>query len=56
MAYRAKQGDVLILDFDPRAGNEQMGRRPALVASGDRPDLLEEVLDIVTGLFERSRT
>jgi mRNA-degrading endonuclease toxin of MazEF toxin-antitoxin module len=56
MTYRAKQGDILILDFDPRTGHEQKGRRPALVVSGDRPDLLEEVLDIVTGLFERSRT
>ena len=112
MAYRAKQGDVLILDFDPRAGHEQMGRRPALVVSGNRlndtcriavvcpitntdrgfplhvpldertrttgfvmceqlksldlearnacrlerlpPDLLEEVLDIVSGLFAKS--
>lgn len=27
------RGDVLILDFDPQLGNEQMKRRPALVIS-----------------------
>ena len=28
-----KQGDVIFLDFDPQAGHEQAGRRPALVVS-----------------------
>jgi mRNA interferase MazF len=27
----ADQGDVVWLDFDPRAGHEQAGRRPAVV-------------------------
>jgi mRNA interferase MazF len=27
------RGDVIILDFDPQAGREQMKRRPALVIS-----------------------
>jgi mRNA interferase MazF len=27
------RGDVIILDFDPQAGREQMKRRPALVLS-----------------------
>lgn len=27
------QGDIIYLDFDPQAGNEQAGRRPALVLS-----------------------
>ena len=33
MAYLPKQGDIIILDFDPNAGHEQSGRRPALVIS-----------------------
>jgi len=28
-----KQGDIIWLDFDPQAGHEQSGRRPALVIS-----------------------
>ncbi len=32
MAY-PKQGDIILLDFDPQAGHEQAGKRPALVVS-----------------------
>ncbi len=28
-----RQGDLVVLSFDPRAGHEQKGRRPALVLS-----------------------
>lgn len=28
-----KQGDIVYLDFDPQAGHEQKGKRPALVIS-----------------------
>jgi hypothetical protein len=28
-----KQGDIIWLDFDPQAGHEQRGRRPALIVS-----------------------
>ena len=35
MSYKAKQGDIITLDFDPQAGHEQQGRRPALVVSND---------------------
>ena len=28
-----KQGDIIIMNFDPQAGFEQSGRRPALVVS-----------------------
>ena len=31
--YVPEQGDIVFLDFDPQAGREQMGRRPALVIS-----------------------
>ena len=30
-----EQGDIVYLDFDPQAGHEQKGRRPALVVSND---------------------
>ena len=30
-----KQGSIVWLDFDPQAGYEQKGRRPALVISND---------------------
>jgi mRNA interferase MazF len=29
------QGDIIRLDFDPQAGHEQRGRRPALIISND---------------------
>lgn len=30
-----EQGDIVYLDFNPQAGHEQKGRRPALVVSND---------------------
>lgn len=32
-AYIPAQGDFVVMTFDPQAGREQMGRRPALVVS-----------------------
>ncbi len=32
-AYIPRQGDLVILTFDPQAGHEQKGRRPAIVVS-----------------------
>lgn len=32
-AYVPQRGDAIWLDFDPQAGHEQAGRRPALVLS-----------------------
>ena len=32
---RFRRGDVVYLDFDPQAGHEQRGRRPAFVVSDD---------------------
>lgn len=32
-AWVAKRGDIIGLDFDPSAGHEQQGTRPALVLS-----------------------
>ncbi|MCB9494218.1 MAG: type II toxin-antitoxin system PemK/MazF family toxin [Desulfobacteraceae bacterium] len=33
--YIPKQGDLISITFDPQAGHEQKGRRPALVVSKD---------------------
>ena len=33
MAYNPKQGDIVMMDFDPTKGYEQQGRRPAVVVS-----------------------
>ena len=35
MAYIPRRGDLVWLDFNPQAGHEQTGRRPALVISPD---------------------
>jgi len=34
-SYIPKQGDLISITFDPQAGHEQKGRRPALVVSKD---------------------
>lgn len=34
-AYVPAKGDLIAVSFDPRAGHEQRGRRPALVISKD---------------------
>ena len=36
MSYIPNQGDIIIMDFDPQAGFEQKGRRPALVISNNK--------------------
>lgn len=33
LAYIPRRGDIIRLDFDPSAGHEQQGTRPALVLS-----------------------
>jgi mRNA interferase MazF len=33
--YTPHKGDLVILTFDPQAGHEQQGRRPALIISND---------------------
>lgn len=35
MVYTPEQGDIILLEFDPQAGHEQKGRRPAFVASNN---------------------
>ena len=33
--YIPEQGNIIFLDFDPRTGHEQKGRRPAIVVSNN---------------------
>lgn len=33
--YKARQEDIIYLDFHPQRGYEQRGRRPAIVVSND---------------------
>ena len=47
MAYIAKQGDIIWLNFDPQAGHEQKGRRPAIVASNNRFNNFQKVAAMV---------
>ena len=35
MDYTPRQGDIIIMDFNPTRGHEQQGRRPAAVVSND---------------------
>ena len=35
MIYIPNKGDIIIMNFDPQAGFEQHGRRPALVVSNN---------------------
>ncbi|UNC92072.1 type II toxin-antitoxin system PemK/MazF family toxin [Candidatus Contubernalis alkaliaceticus] len=35
MAYIPEQGDIILLEFNPQAGHEQKGRRPAVVISNN---------------------
>lgn len=35
MSYNPKQGDIVLLEFDPQASHEQRGKRPALVVSNN---------------------
>jgi mRNA interferase MazF len=44
MSYVPRRGDVVWLSFDPQAGHEQAGRRPAFVLS-------PEAYNRKTGLF-----
>ena len=36
MAYLPRQGDIIILNFDPQIGHEQRGRRPGLIVSNEQ--------------------
>jgi len=46
MFYKPRSGDIIWLDFDPQAGHEQGGRRPALVVWGN------DTLDRMTNMAQ----
>ena len=35
MEYTPQQGDIVFINFDPRIGHEQKGRRPGLIISNE---------------------
>ena len=43
MAYIPEQGDIIFLEFDPQAGHEQKGRRPAFVVSNNTFNQLTKI-------------
>ena len=43
MAYIPEQGDIVFLEFDPQAGHEQKGRRPAFVVSNNTFNQLTKI-------------
>jgi len=36
VSYTPKQGDIVMINFDPQRGREQKGRRPGLIVSNDK--------------------
>ncbi|MCL1905549.1 MAG: type II toxin-antitoxin system PemK/MazF family toxin [Clostridiales bacterium] len=55
MAYTANQGDIIWLDFNPQAGHEQWGRRPALVVSNNSFNRFEKVTAMVCPITNTDR-
>jgi len=52
-AYVPKPGDVVWLQFDPQAGHEQGGHRPALVLSPERYNDLRGMMSISSAEISR---
>ncbi|MGN6033251.1 MAG: type II toxin-antitoxin system PemK/MazF family toxin [Thermomicrobiales bacterium] len=50
-----RAGEIWIVDFDPQAGREQAGRRPALIVSNDHYNMARNNLFIVCPLTTRDR-
>jgi len=53
--YKAKQGDIIWLDFDPHVGNEQGGKRPALVISNNTFNTIRKSNAIVCPITNTDR-
>ena len=41
--YLPKQGDIVWITLDPRAGSEQMGRRPALIVTNNTFNVVRQI-------------
>ena len=50
MTYKAIQGDLVWMDFDPQTGHEQRGRRPALIVSNDNANRFLDPMALVCPL------
>jgi len=55
MIYKAKQGDIIWLDFDPQTGHETAKRRPALVVSNDTFNDMEKYTAMVCPITNTDR-
>ena len=55
MTYKANQGDIIWLDFDPQAGYEQKGRRPAIVVSNNKFNKFQKVTAMVCPITNTDR-
>lgn len=55
MAYSPKQGDIILLNFNPTLGHEQRGRRPALVVSNATFHNFEKCIVMVCPITNTSR-
>jgi len=55
MSYRARQGDIIWLDFNPQAGHEQKGRRPAIVISSNDFNDFEKTTAMVCPITNTDR-
>lgn len=43
MKYIPAQGDIVFLEFNPQAGHEQKGKRPALVVSNNTYNIFTKI-------------
>ena len=53
--YRARQGDIVWMNFDPQAGHEQQGRRPALIVSNNTFNDFSKVAAMVCPITNRDK-
>jgi len=55
MLYKACQGDIIWLDFNPQAGHEQKGRKPAIVISNNDFNDFEKTTAMVCPITNTNR-
>jgi len=53
--YKASQGDLIWLDFDPQTGHEQKGRRPALIVSNNDANRFLDPMAMVCPVTSKDR-
>jgi len=55
VSYKATQGNLIWLDFDPQTGHEQGGRRPALVVSNNVANRITHPVAVVCPITSTER-